>query len=93
MPIPVRYILTARLLGVYLMGLMYSGTVLLPAILVYWILCPLSATSIVGGLMLLVLVTTKTVTGGKYLYPVIPFNARALGRLLYRQSISRFNAG
>lgn len=57
MPIPVRYILTARLLGVYLMGLMYSGTVLLPAILVYWILCPLSATSIVGGLMLLVLVS------------------------------------
>ena len=57
MPIPVRYILTARLLGVYLMGLMYSGTVLLPAILVYWILCPLSAASIVGGLMLLVLVS------------------------------------
>lgn len=45
------------------------------------------------AVMLLVLVTTKTVTGGKYLYPVIPFNGRALGRLLYRQSISRFNAG
>lgn len=57
MPIPVRYILAARLLGVYLMGLMYSSMVLLPAILVYWLVCPLSVSSIVGGLMLLVLIS------------------------------------
>lgn len=44
------------------------------------------------AVMLLTLVTTKTVTGGKYLYPVIPFNGRALLRLLYRQPINRFNA-
>ena len=30
MPIPVRSIMVSRLLGVYLMGLMYSGVVMLP---------------------------------------------------------------
>lgn len=49
---------------------------------------------LLGGmaLMLIVLVTTRTVAGGKYLYPVIPFDGKALCRLLYRQPISRFNA-
>lgn len=44
------------------------------------------------GIMLVVLVTTRTAVGGSYLYPVIPFNAKALGRLLWRQPISRHNA-
>ena len=35
MPIPVRYIMISRLLGVYLIGLMYSEVVMLPAIIVY----------------------------------------------------------
>lgn len=42
--------------------------------------------------MLVVLVTTRTAVEGSYLYPVIPFNAGALGRLLWRQPISRHNA-
>ena len=45
------------------------------------------------AVMLVILVTTKTVAGGKYLYPVIPFDGKALLRLLFRQSISRYNAG
>ena len=44
------------------------------------------------GIMLLVLVTTRTAVEGSYLYPVIPFNGRALMRLLFRQPISRYNA-
>ena len=36
MPIPVSVLLTSRLLGVYLMGLLYSGIVILPAVIVYW---------------------------------------------------------
>ena len=44
------------------------------------------------GIMLVVLVTTRTAVGGYYLYPVIPFNGRALMRLLFRQPISRFNS-
>ena len=37
MPIPVRDIMAARLIGVYLMGLMYSGVVIAPAVCVYFI--------------------------------------------------------
>ena len=44
------------------------------------------------GMMALVLFTTRTAVGGHYLYPVIPFNGRALLRLLFRQPISRHNA-
>ena len=40
MPIPVRIIMASRLLSVYLMGLMYSGVVILPAIIVYWCTVP-----------------------------------------------------
>ena len=43
-------------------------------------------------IMLVVLVTTRTAVGGRYLYPVIPFNGTALLRLLFRQPISRHNA-
>ena len=49
MPIPVRTIMAARLLGVYLMGLMYSGVVMLPAIIVYWVTAPPLTASIVIG--------------------------------------------
>ena len=35
LPIPVRDILIVRLIGVYLMGLLYSAVVLLPAVIVY----------------------------------------------------------
>ncbi len=57
MPIPVRYIITARLLGVYLMGLMYSGVVILPAIIVYWIVAPFSVGVLVGSLLLVLLLS------------------------------------
>ena len=43
MPIPVSVLMASRLLGVYLMGLMYSGVVLLPAVIVYWIVAAPSA--------------------------------------------------
>ena len=39
MPIPVNTLMASRLLGVYLMGLMYSGVVMLPAVIVYWVAC------------------------------------------------------
>ena len=54
MPIPVRVIMTSRLLSVYLMGLMYSGIVILSAILVYWFTVPVTAGRILGGVVLLV---------------------------------------
>ena len=52
LPIPVRYILASRLLGVYLMGLMFSAAVLLPAYLVRVIFGGFSVPSLFGGLLL-----------------------------------------
>ncbi len=46
-----------------------------------------------GIVLLVVLVaTTRTPLGYTYLYPLIPFNGKALRRLVTRRSISRFNA-
>ncbi|MCQ2414102.1 MAG: hypothetical protein MJ082_04840 [Clostridia bacterium] len=56
MPIPVRVILTARLIGVYLMGLMYSAVVTLPAVIFCWVMSVttgvgLTVLSVVGGIL------------------------------------------
>ena len=57
MPIPVRYIMLVRLLGVYLMGLLYSGIVLLPAAVIYLIFAPVTALTVVGVLLLILLIS------------------------------------
>ena len=57
LPIPVRYILFARLLGVYLMGLMFSAVVMLPAWIVRLIVAPFSVSALFGGLLLTVLIS------------------------------------
>lgn len=41
--------------------------------------------------VMLVIAFTKTITGRGYLYPLIPFNAKAISRLLIRHSISKDN--
>lgn len=47
---------------------------------------------VLGGVgMLVLLITTKPIVGRGYLYPVFPFNAKALRRLLFREPISRDN--
>ena len=57
LPIPVRYILFSRLIGVYLMGLMFSGVVLLPTWIVRLIFAPFSASALFGGLIQIVLIS------------------------------------
>ena len=57
MPIPVRTIMAARLLNVYLMGSLYSTVVLLPALIVHWITVGVTARNILGGIVLLLVVT------------------------------------
>ena len=57
LPIPVQTIITARLLNVYLMGAMYSATVLLPALIVYWIVAGITVSRVICGLLLLLIVT------------------------------------
>lgn len=43
------------------------------------------------GAVILVIAFTKTITGRGYLYPLIPFNGKAISRLLIRHSISKDN--
>ena len=62
LPIPVRVIMTSRLLGVYLMGLMYSGVVILPAVIVYWCTVPLTAGILLGGIVLLAVISLLVLT-------------------------------
>ncbi|MBO4355912.1 MAG: hypothetical protein J5850_03545, partial [Clostridia bacterium] len=54
MPIPVKDIIASRLLGVYLLGLMYCSTVIVPAITVYIIFSGVSALKLLGGFVLFV---------------------------------------
>ena len=45
-----------------------------------------------AALLLVVISCTKTVAGTSYWYPLIPFNGRALSRLLFRRAITRDNS-
>ena len=57
MPIPVRTLMAARLLTVYLMGLMYSAVVIVPAVIVYWVTVSASVMAILGGVLLTFLIS------------------------------------
>lgn len=66
MPIPVRCVMASRLLGVYLLGLMYSGVAIVPGVIVYWITAPVTAGTVVGGVPMLfcALCAVITLPGG-----------------------------
>ena len=57
LPIPVRTIVAARLVNVYLMGTMYSSTVLIPMLIVYWVTVGATAARVICGLLLYLIVT------------------------------------
>ena len=57
MPIPLRTILCARLMNVYLLGTLYAATAFLPALIVYWLTVGATAANVLGGLLLFLLVT------------------------------------
>lgn len=57
LPIPTRYVLISRLTGVYLMGLMFSAVVMLPAVIVYFVVAQPAVEGVVGALLLTVLVS------------------------------------
>lgn len=57
LPIPVRYILVSRLLGVYLMGLMFSAVVIVPAVIVYFVVAKPAFAGVFGSIMLVIIVS------------------------------------
>lgn len=70
----------------YALKLMRMVILLLVALLDVWGL-------VVGVLVfILLLATTRPILGKSYLYPLVPFNRRALGRILMRRPIDRKNS-
>lgn len=61
MPIPPMYILTSKLLGVWLWSFLYSALVFLPALLVYWLTVPTGLAAILCGFLLLLLISVFVV--------------------------------
>lgn len=57
LPIPVRVIITARLSTVYLMGLMYSAVVSIPAVIVYLAVVRCSVGTLAGGVLSVLLIS------------------------------------
>lgn len=57
LPIPVRLLVSSRLVTVYLMGAMYSGSAILPAILVYWIRGEFSVKAVIFPLLFMVVIS------------------------------------
>lgn len=57
MPIPLRFIVTARLISVYLLGAMYAATVLIPMFIVYWIVVGATVWNVICGLLLFLIIT------------------------------------
>ena len=57
MPIPVRHIITARLLNVFLLGTMYAAVAFLPALIVYWAVAGATAANVVCGILMFLIVS------------------------------------
>lgn len=57
MPIPVSILMASRLLSVYLMGLIYSGIVIVPAVVVYWVTAGITVQGVLGGILMTVLIS------------------------------------
>ena len=57
LPIPVRTIMTARLINVYLMGVLYAATALLPALIVYWAVAGGTVSRVICGILLFLITT------------------------------------
>ena len=57
LPIPVQTIMASRLINVYLMGTMYCSTVMIPALIVYWVTAGLTVPVFICGLLLYLIVT------------------------------------
>ena len=62
MPIPVRTVMLSRLLGVYLMGLMYSAVVIIPAIAVYLIAFRFSLKVLISSVLFIFIISVFVLT-------------------------------
>lgn len=57
MPIPIRDIILSRLFAVYLMGLLYSGMVSIPSVVVGWVIGGVRFSGVIGGIVFILLIS------------------------------------
>lgn len=57
MPISVRDVVLSRLFSVYVMGLLYSGLIVVPGVVVGWVVGGFSLAKVIGGLVLILLIS------------------------------------
>ena len=57
MPIPVEIIMGSRLMSVYLMGLMYAAVIFVPAMIVYWVVAPVTVSAVVCSIIALLMIS------------------------------------
>lgn len=62
MPIPVAALVGSRLIVVYLMGLLYSVVVILPASIVYWVTAGVTLQRVIGGLVITMVISVFVLT-------------------------------
>lgn len=62
MPIPVTAIVASRLISVYIMGLMYSAVVIIPAWIIYMVTAGVNTQNIFGGMILTLLISVIVMT-------------------------------
>ena len=62
LPVPVNVLMASRLLTVYLMGVLYSIVVILPAVIVYWVTASVSVGVVLGSLLLMLLISVFVLT-------------------------------
>lgn len=62
MPIPVSAIMCSRLLSVYIMSFLYSGMVMIPAVIVYLATVSASVTAVIGCILMVLLISVFVLT-------------------------------
>lgn len=62
MPIPVSVIMLTRLLSVYVMSFIYSGMVIIPAVIVYLLTVSASINAVIGCILLVLLISIFVLT-------------------------------
>lgn len=60
MPIPIKYIVGSRIYGVYLMGLMYSGLVTVPTVLIGFVYNGITLLNVIGGITYVFIISAIT---------------------------------
>ena len=57
LPIPTGCIVAARRTSVYLLGLLYSAVVMVPAVIVYWVVAPINISIVAGSILLIIIIS------------------------------------